>query len=325
MKVNSNPSIDSDGIIYVGAYNLYAVYPNGTKKWTFNLGDERWIAGGCPAISAEGTIYIGTCIGETSGGEIIAVNPDGTEKWRKRIANKWVKSSPSIAEDGTIYIGSSYDTCEGYLYAFGKKDFEADAHGPYTGVVDEYIQFTGSASGGYTPYIWYWDFGDGNTSYSENPTHIYAQAGNYTVTLTVTDNVGNTSNDTTWANIQASNEPPNPPTIDGPTEGKAGESYDYTFTTTDPDCDDIRLYVDWGDDSVEEWIGPYNSGEEVTLSHIWDEKGTYEIKAKAKDIFDEESDWATLEVTIPRSKAVFDLFQSKFPILAKILTLIIKF
>lgn len=39
---------------------------------------------------------------------------------------------------------------------------------------------------------WLWDFGDGNQSTQENPTHTYTQAGNYNVTLTVTDQSGDT-------------------------------------------------------------------------------------------------------------------------------------
>lgn len=39
---------------------------------------------------------------------------------------------------------------------------------------------------------WLWDFGDGNTSTMQNPMHVYAMAGNYAVTLTVT--VGPCSN-----------------------------------------------------------------------------------------------------------------------------------
>ena len=34
---------------------------------------------------------------------------------------------------------------------------------------------------------WLWDFGDGSTSTEQNPTHVYAREGNYTVTLTVWD------------------------------------------------------------------------------------------------------------------------------------------
>jgi|GEM_PF-6011160 len=36
-----------------------------------------------------------------------------------------------------------------------------------------------------------WDFGDGTTSTLTNPIHIYAQAGNYTTTLTATNSCGN--------------------------------------------------------------------------------------------------------------------------------------
>jgi outer membrane protein assembly factor BamB len=118
----TNPSIASDGTVYVGGNNLYAVYPNGTMKWSFDMGGNRHIDASSPAISNDGTIYVGTNIGNVEGGEIIAVNPDGTERWRKKIANKWVESSPCIAEDGTVYIGSADDMGRGYLHAFGPQE-----------------------------------------------------------------------------------------------------------------------------------------------------------------------------------------------------------
>ncbi|HPR64557.1 MAG TPA: IPT/TIG domain-containing protein [Thermoanaerobaculia bacterium] len=40
---------------------------------------------------------------------------------------------------------------------------------------------------------WNWDFGDGNTSNVQNPSNIYAAAGTYTVTLTVTNAGGSSS------------------------------------------------------------------------------------------------------------------------------------
>jgi hypothetical protein len=94
------------------------------------------------------------------------------------------------------------------------------------------------------------------------------------------------------------NQPPNVPTIDGPTTGTVGEDYNYTFLTTDPDGEYVNYWVDWGDGNNTGWIGPYSSNEEVNLSHTWSEDGAYEIKAKAKDIFHDESEWSTLLVAM---------------------------
>jgi outer membrane protein assembly factor BamB len=125
---DSNPSIANDGTIYVGSDKLYAVNPDGTLKWSINLGTDRYIAFSCPAISADGTIFVGLNIGNGVGGELLAVNPDGTELWRSgSICNEGIWSSPAIAEDGTVYVGSLNDeevhsgavTSKGFLHAFG--------------------------------------------------------------------------------------------------------------------------------------------------------------------------------------------------------------
>lgn len=98
------------------------------------------------------------------------------------------------------------------------------------------------------------------------------------------------------------NLPPETPTITGPTSGKAGEKYNYTISTIDPEGDVIYYYVNWSDSTSTEYLGPFESGEVVTVSHVWEEKGTYIIKVKAWDYYQGESDWATLEVSMPKSK-----------------------
>ena len=60
----------------------------------------------------------------------------------------------------------------------------------YLGTVGSELQFNGSAINGQPPYIYLWDFGDGQTSGLQNPTHIYEQEGTYSFNLTVTDNTG---------------------------------------------------------------------------------------------------------------------------------------
>ena len=90
----------------------------------------------------------------------------------------------------------------------------------------------------------------------------------------------------------------NPPEVSGPTSGYPGEELVYSFVTYDPEEDDVELYIDWGDGDFDDWFGPFQSGEEVNVSHSWEEKGTYIIKAKSKDYWD-DSYWSDpLEVKI---------------------------
>ena len=88
------------------------------------------------------------------------------------------------------------------------------------------------------------------------------------------------------------NIPPTAPIISGPEGGGVGEFYEYSFVSTDFNLDDLYYFIDWGDGNIEEWVGPYASGEEVTISHLWSEIGEYEIRAKARDISENESDWS---------------------------------
>lgn len=59
---------------------------------------------------------------------------------------------------------------------------------PLEGVEPLEVVFTDASTNG--PTSWLWDFGDGDTSTSQNPTHEYEDAGVYTVTLTATNVVG---------------------------------------------------------------------------------------------------------------------------------------
>ena len=55
------------------------------------------------------------------------------------------------------------------------------------------VDFTDSSSDSDGSIVsWSWDFGDGNTATDQNPTHVYAAYGTYTVELTVTDDLGAT-------------------------------------------------------------------------------------------------------------------------------------
>jgi PKD repeat protein len=89
------------------------------------------------------------------------------------------------------------------------------------------VNFTGSASGGKSPYIYRWTFGDGQVSTSQNPAHTYQNSGNYTATLTVTDST--TANASATVNISVSANPPISQTIIAvPTSGPAPLTVNFT-------------------------------------------------------------------------------------------------
>jgi outer membrane protein assembly factor BamB len=130
----------------------------------------------------------------------------------------------------------------------------------------------------------------------------------------------------TYGNVYCfrSNNPPNNPTINGPASGKVGKSYTYSFTSLDPEGDDIAEYiVNWGDGPDEALSGPFPSGSPQSKSHTWTSKGTFIIKAKAMDINEGESDWSEFSVTIPRDKTTRTLslwmLLERFPFLQQFL------
>jgi PKD repeat protein len=60
-------------------------------------------------------------------------------------------------------------------------DFSAT---PTSGAKPLLVAFTDASTGSIT--TWAWDFGDGETSTEQNPSHTYQQRGSYTVSLSVT-------------------------------------------------------------------------------------------------------------------------------------------
>lgn len=82
----------------------------------------------------------------------------------------------------------------------------ANAGGPYSCYANMEINIDGSDSydddGSIVDYLW--DFGDDATGAGKSPTHTYTAPGNYSIMLTVTDEYGDTSTDSTYVVIAQS-------------------------------------------------------------------------------------------------------------------------
>ncbi|WP_292484142.1 FISUMP domain-containing protein [Methanohalobium sp.] len=85
------------------------------------------------------------------------------------------------------------------------------------------IDFTDQSKN--SPTDWNWDFGDGNTSNSQNPSHTYNESGTYTVSLTVTNNAGSdTETKTGYITVEESSNGNETGTF---TDSRDGQTYEW--------------------------------------------------------------------------------------------------
>jgi PKD repeat protein len=143
-------------------------------------------------------------------------DPDGTIvafEWDFGDGNTGTGETPShtYAADGTFTVtltvtddGSATGTATTTAtIGVGNQAPVADPNGPYTGTVGVAVVFDGRGSNDPdgTIVAFEWDFGDGNTGTGQTPTHTYATADTFNVTLTVTDDGGATDSKMTTATI----------------------------------------------------------------------------------------------------------------------------
>ena len=325
--IYKSPAIDNNGIVYISSEDnhLYALYPNnGTCKWSYGFGD--WP--GHPSIGDYGTIYVSSW-----DGYLYSIYPNGTLCWRHSI--DWgTGHAPAIGNDGTIYIGQRYfyaiypNGTRKWTYNFGY-DWEVSTSTAISADGTIYFGITNSPSRADLVAL----NSDGTLRWRvEGIANDWVHS-SPAISEDGVVYIGSTSADTTpYGYIYAfgeGNRQPDRPSISGEANGRFGESYDYTFVSSDYEEGEVWYYIDWGDDTIEDWFGPYDSGEEVVMSHTWDKRGTYTLRAKAKDALDEESSWGTLEVSMPVNQPVqfpiiqwfLERFPNTFPVLRNLLEL----
>jgi outer membrane protein assembly factor BamB len=304
-KVNDfiiDPTLDHKDNIYFTTYyscKLYCINPNGTLKWKYKKLNFRE----GPTIGDDGTIYA------VSQDNLIALNPEGTEKWIVEINNPYY-GYPSIAPDGTIILAGGHS---GYIAALNPTDGSliwSYKFGKWPHIFDVSTAAIGSDGSIYFAY----------TAYSEsigflcalNPdgslkweTHLTTDIHPYdllyvksnpsigsdgTVYITSAFHRGG-SNYTAVGYIYAigMDDPvaPEPPSINGASNVRLLKEYEYTLQSGLPGAGDVYYHIDWDDTDGattfnNKWLGPYDSGEEVKVKHRWLFLGDHTIKIKAK-------------------------------------------
>jgi len=320
---------------------LLKIDANGEQVWVKTIGGSDYDSGNCVKQTSDGGFII---IGETSSygnnGDVYLVKTDnlGNIEWSQTFGgNGWdVGYSVQQTSDNGYIISGRYENDDGNVNVYllktnssGKEIWSQD----FGGIdYDEGYCVQQTSDGGYLivglytdpkyydpdiyliktddsgNMVWKKIFDNGN---SEDIGYYGIETSNGG--LIVTGYTGYYMQEIVdvWViKLGADNHAPNPPTISGQISGKPETSYLYTFDSRDPDGDDIAEYiVNWGDGPDELIIGPFVSGEETNLSHIWTNQGTYTVKAKCKDIYGDESDWAEFIVTMPKTKAINMIIQ----------------
>ncbi len=194
----------------------------------------------------------------------------------------------------------------------------ADPGGPYQGTVDEEITFDGSAStdsdGSIAEYTW--DFGDDSTGTGEKPTHTYAAAGTYTVTLTVKDDKEASSilEQTTAVITEEGQE------LEGSgdgEEGDGGETPENIIPTANPGGPyqgtvNQELTLDGSastdsDGSIAEYtwnFGDNSTGTGAKPTHKYVSAGTYTVTLTVKDNSGASSEAKTTTATVKNEQVV---------------------
>ncbi|UCF49823.1 MAG: PQQ-like beta-propeller repeat protein, partial [Thermoplasmatales archaeon] len=291
------PVIGSDGTIYaVPRWDwLFAFNPDGSEKWRKELPID---SGGQVSIAPDGTLIV---CGQFHG--VMAVDPsDGSILWTYTAHNPVGETitNAAIGSDGTIFFG-----CINYLSALNpdgtlkwKEHLSTDVF-PYMFM---YVDGDPSISNDGTVYV---------TSWLGTDFHGYYDIG-YIHAIGMGDP-----------------DAPSTPVVSGKNYGLPLLDHWFSIKATSPSDKDVFYMVDWGDGNVEDWAGPYDSGEMIMVKHSWEmpsNRGEYfQVSARAKDTDGLLSPWGEFEIKIsyPRNNvfynSVFLRFLECFPMLERLL------
>jgi outer membrane protein assembly factor BamB len=101
--------IGPDGTLYLVNAGIFAFKPDLTEKWRVQLDGPDALA-----INSDGTLYITGRLG------VLAMNPDGTQRWVKTFLGS--PSSPIVSRDGTIYTTINGDLSQPSVFYALKTD-----------------------------------------------------------------------------------------------------------------------------------------------------------------------------------------------------------
>ncbi|MCR1024376.1 PKD domain-containing protein [Cellulophaga baltica] len=212
----------------------------------------------------------------------------------------------TITDDGAPALTST-DTITIIVTAANQAPTAVATSDILTGEASLAVQFTGDTStdpdtGDVLTYDW--DFGDGTTATTANPSHTFTTVGTYDVTLTVTDNgtpALSSSEATITITVTApANQAPTAVASSDVITGEASLAVQFTGdTSSDPDTGDVLTYAwDFGDGTTATTTNP---------AHTFTTVGTYDVTLTVTDdgtpALSSSEATITITVTAPANQA----------------------
>lgn len=289
-EIKSSPAIYNENV-YFGANNgkLYCLDGDtGAEIWSVQT---KYYLTSSPTI-CNGKIFVGGYL--ENEGEFYCLDVDNGDVIWSYPTEKGIGWCTPAVWDGKVYMGSCYgrfyclnidDGAKIWSYLLGGEIYSSPAvvaGKVYVSAYDGTIHCFDAISGSQ---IWHYD-----TGYPAWSSPSIANGRVY---------VGSDS----WElYCFADSTSPNKPSISGPKKGGVNEEIEYVFNAVDPDGDDVKYTIDWGDGDTQV-TDFYSSGDEVKIKHSWTDKGAYTIKAKAIDSTGLTSPEGSLVVTMPKKKS----------------------
>ena len=132
--------------------------------------------------------------------------------------------------------------------------------------------------------------------------------------------------------VVTTNQAPDAPALKNDQCEMTDRGYKITFSITDPEGDAVYYNIIWDDKIAacgpeKDWVGPFESDEEIVVYHKWEQSGKYTIKIVAKDNNNLISSETTHTVDYKKSKSLrnylinqlFEQISIMFPIFGELI------
>jgi len=296
---NTTASDDSDETITEVAYTGHPrkTYSYLEHKWTFAV----------PSNSGDVTFYLEAARDNNSDGDDFTFAysmDDVTYNNMVTVASatdQTYSASLPAGTSGTVYVrvvdtqrnwdGTSNDPVHiDYMYIeVGSASVSPPVAGfsgsPTSGDAPLTVNFTDESTN--NPTSWSWDFGDGATSTSQNPSHEYTVAGTYTVSLTVTNSAGSdTESKTDYITVSEATNPPVAAFSGSPTSGEVPLTVNFTDESTN---------------SPTSWSWTFGDGGTSTAqnpSYEYAAAGTYTVELTVTNAYGSDTETKTDYITV---------------------------